>query len=277
VRSLPQPLVDDGDCLQTLFTSRVVGARELAALQADLLNRYQQYVARSGNPWHLPRDPQFDAVRATLLHIYSKPPICMAFIKGLRKSATGACPVCGSDGTGTLDHYLPKAIFPEFSFFSKNLVPACSKCNARKLAVVRGAAFDERAIHPYFDAIAGTRLMTVEVSPPFEVPRFRAVATPLPDPLARTVTWHIDNVVRPAGIESHCQQRWSRLIGKPKLHLRVQPVEAEVRAELIAKAEQAADSAASINSWESCFYDGLARSAGVIPFLTDALAIQLQT
>ncbi len=44
------------------------------------------------------------------------------------------CPHCGLDTPSTLDHYLPKATFPEFSILPINLMPMCHKCNAIKNA-----------------------------------------------------------------------------------------------------------------------------------------------
>lgn len=42
------------------------------------------------------------------------------------------CPYCGISEPNTMDHYLPKGIFPEFSIFGLNLLPCCSKCNELK-------------------------------------------------------------------------------------------------------------------------------------------------
>ncbi|MDI3236475.1 hypothetical protein QK289_15795 [Exiguobacterium antarcticum] len=42
------------------------------------------------------------------------------------------CPYCGLDKPRTIDHYLPKAIFPEFSIFPLNLIPCCNYCNQKK-------------------------------------------------------------------------------------------------------------------------------------------------
>lgn len=42
------------------------------------------------------------------------------------------CPYCGIDKPRTIDHYLPKSEFPEFSIFPPNLLPCCSFCNSKK-------------------------------------------------------------------------------------------------------------------------------------------------
>jgi len=42
------------------------------------------------------------------------------------------CPMCGLSEPRTLDHYLPKSKFPEFSVLAVNLIPVCYECNNRK-------------------------------------------------------------------------------------------------------------------------------------------------
>lgn len=42
------------------------------------------------------------------------------------------CPYCSLSPSSTLDHYVPKSDYPEFSVFSKNLIPVCWKCNHLK-------------------------------------------------------------------------------------------------------------------------------------------------
>ncbi|MEP5765204.1 MAG: hypothetical protein ABJ308_11440 [Halieaceae bacterium] len=62
------------------------------------------------------------------------------------------CPFCGGIGqTFTLDHYLPKSEYPQFSVFPANLVPCCRDCNSEKGAAVATSA-GSQVLHPYFDA-----------------------------------------------------------------------------------------------------------------------------
>lgn len=42
------------------------------------------------------------------------------------------CPICGLSEAKTLDHFLPKVPFPEFSIHPRNLIPLCSICNSKK-------------------------------------------------------------------------------------------------------------------------------------------------
>ncbi|MEP4892248.1 MAG: HNH endonuclease [Aliiglaciecola sp.] len=62
------------------------------------------------------------------------------------------CPFCGDIGqTKNLDHFLPKAHFPEFSVMPLNLVPSCRDCNMGGKGQAYAAVEDKQAIHPYID------------------------------------------------------------------------------------------------------------------------------
>lgn len=62
----------------------------------------------------------------------------------------GICPLCGQRPVSTLDHYLPKSIFPSLAVTPYNLIPACSDCNKIKSDDVPTNA-KQQTIHPYYD------------------------------------------------------------------------------------------------------------------------------
>lgn len=70
--------------------------------------------------------------------------------KILTSTPHGKCPYCGFGQVTTLDHYLSKARYPEFSVLPANLVPACSVCNSKKGSSV--VEEDTEISHPYFEA-----------------------------------------------------------------------------------------------------------------------------
>ena len=69
------------------------------------------------------------------------------------QTAVHKCPYCGGAGGAprNLDHYLPKALFPQFSILPENLIPSCTDCNIR----AKGDAYPnnetEQIIHPILD------------------------------------------------------------------------------------------------------------------------------
>jgi hypothetical protein len=72
------------------------------------------------------------------------------------------CPLCGIGTVGSLDHYLPKTLFPVFSVTPNNLVPACERCQRAK-NVYHSATESEQIFHPYFDDIDGDEWLVAEV------------------------------------------------------------------------------------------------------------------
>lgn len=67
-------------------------------------------------------------------------------------SAKEKCPFCGGIGTAkNLDHYLPKAHFPQFSVLPQNLVPSCRDCNMDGKSDTFATTVSASVIQPYLD------------------------------------------------------------------------------------------------------------------------------
>ncbi|OXX69693.1 hypothetical protein B9J87_13580 [Vibrio sp. V19_P1S1T109] len=70
----------------------------------------------------------------------------------LMLSANECCPFCGGLGRPkNLDHYLPKAHFPQFSILPLNLLPSCRDCNMDGKGDHYATVYHEQIIHPYLD------------------------------------------------------------------------------------------------------------------------------
>ncbi len=70
----------------------------------------------------------------------------------LLNAAKEKCPFCGGIGTPrNLDHFLPKAHFPQFSVLPINLVPACRDCNMDSKGQAFATKEEDQIIHPYAD------------------------------------------------------------------------------------------------------------------------------
>ncbi|MGW1976478.1 HNH endonuclease [Streptomyces sp. NPDC001889] len=104
----------------------------------------------------------------------------------LAAAPDGRCTLCGQGLADTLDHQLPKAVYPLLAVTPDNLVPACRSCNTIKSDQAPAAA-EEQTLHPYFDtdindyiwlAARVTGLpgpaVTFHADPPPEMPRVLA-------------------------------------------------------------------------------------------------------
>lgn len=74
----------------------------------------------------------------------------------------GICPFCDHRPVSTIDHLLPKRLFPSLAVAPDNLIGACADCNKTKLAFAPGAA-EEVVLHPYFDDVEAERWLAARV------------------------------------------------------------------------------------------------------------------
>ncbi|GAA3943846.1 hypothetical protein [Hymenobacter algoricola] len=74
------------------------------------------------------------------------------------------CQYCGLNyGAKTLDHYLPKDIFAEFSTLALNLVPCCVDCNTLKdTAWLKGS--EREIISFYYDSLPTTQFLFADLA-----------------------------------------------------------------------------------------------------------------
>jgi hypothetical protein len=72
------------------------------------------------------------------------------------------CPFCDQRYVSTLDHFLPKALYPALAVMPVNLVGACFECNRAKPTVVPTSR-ETVVLHPYFDDITREHWLTAQV------------------------------------------------------------------------------------------------------------------
>ncbi len=177
MRKIDPPIIQDRLLLNFLTHSRKASARAIVSRTSDIAVRYTAYDAHQGNPWKVVEDATYAPLKTQLNALYKSPPTILKFIEHLRSNITGSCPMCGRDALGTLDHYLPKANYSEFSFYSQNLVPACDRCNNQRSNSVKGVNVGERPMHPYFDYFANDKILTVRFEPDWRAPLLTPVPT----------------------------------------------------------------------------------------------------
>jgi hypothetical protein len=175
--------------------------------------------------------------------------------KLLAAAPLGMCPLCCHRDATTLDHYLPKALFPRLSVVPINLVPACKDCNKGKL-VAYPLNPEQESLHPYFDDIDGDLWLTMEVAHSNPVSIMFLVQRPhgWPNLLFDRVVTHFDSF----GLQMlYGVQAARELSGMKKnlINLHGTGGSDSVRKFL----EDAASSWADVrlNSWKSAFYHGL--------------------
>jgi len=75
-----------------------------------------------------------------------------------------SCPYCQVDTVSHIDHYLPRAHFPEFSASRQNLLMSCDICNSKYKLEEWGNGPDQRVIHPRFNILGANIYLQAFVS-----------------------------------------------------------------------------------------------------------------
>ncbi|EFL4497424.1 hypothetical protein ABU05_004382 [Escherichia fergusonii] len=105
------------------------------------------------------------------------------------------CPYCAQRNVSTLDHYLPKSLYPKLVVNTLNLVPCCMECNHIKREHYPKNN-EEQLINPYFDGlIEGVWLVATIKSKGQKPPVILFKAEPsnkIPAPLAERIIWHFN-------------------------------------------------------------------------------------
>lgn len=105
----------------------------------------------------------------------------------------GLCGLCGRARASTIDHFLPKQWFPEYSILHLNLIPCCDPCNRNKSEKLG----DERGnfLYPYGLSGGGVPLLTCSVEVGISGIFFGFDANEsLPVDIAESVRYHISEL-----------------------------------------------------------------------------------
>ncbi len=165
MRSIPLLAVDSTAVFDDIAAAKRQPRRaRMVAARPQVLAAYQSYenaVPEVGNlDKALLTNPRKEAMR----HAYDVETLPMTTLRGnlLKRIIVARCPFCGISESSTLDHYLPKEHYPEFSIFPKNLVPCCALCNTRKRDMILEQGTDVRMfLHPCYDTIPDIEFLTV--------------------------------------------------------------------------------------------------------------------
>ncbi|WP_193182793.1 HNH endonuclease [Nisaea sediminum] len=88
-----------------------------------------------------------------------------AMLETLAQENADLCPYCSLDQNPDLDHILPKARFPEYSLYGRNLVPICPNCNRKKSKRLYTRVGRERIfLNPLFEPSVEGQILEAEIS-----------------------------------------------------------------------------------------------------------------
>jgi 5-methylcytosine-specific restriction endonuclease McrA len=224
---------------------------------------YAAYLAAHGNVTQLAPITLSDVFKEKFKKLYESKREALNYISLLREAEdVESCPMCGSSELGTLDHIFPKSVFPEFSIYSKNLVPACFGCNLKRNAQYSNNA-GGRVLHPYFDAFMNDRLIYTRLSPAggtFDRPRLDICLVNPGHGNATEILFHVDHVIRGPRIINKQIQIWTRQKRRVSSYLRTRTTpgsDAELMGLLDETIENFDDEHGNKNNWKSMLFYGI--------------------
>lgn len=248
---------------------------DLWGIRHDMTRQYVKYIRAKGDVFGLgPKLCIAKNLKDSLISHYSSEVKGLDVISDIRnKLSPTVCPMCGGKYPTTVDHFIPKDKYPEYSFFTKNLVPACS-CNAKRGGNdYMGGIVGQRVLHPYFDKeLSEIRLIRAEVEPPFESPRISLVVCCTDENLKITTKYHLDKVVSKTNVLNVLDEEWRNLVRLYDDHFDLEPgidVTVQLILEKLRKMLRKEDRLSGTpNNWSSMLLAGILANPDVVDYLT---------
>lgn len=267
MKFLTPPENDDEFELLELSKNQRLSSYPLLANYLPLMGAlYAQYISSDGNPWKIKPCHMADELKVSLRsHYTNEIKERLSFLSYYRnRLSPRVCLMCGGYGAGTLDHYLPKNEYPEFSIFSKNLVPACS-CNTRRREIVKGDNTNQRIIHPYYDDFNDIRLYKIVFLGSLEDPVIDIDVIDKDHDQSELIKFHMEEVLIKNKIIYWMIDLWSNLSTVPNNPLmvnirfdRLKVIDLpRLKREIKRLLDISDGSVGTKNSWNSIFYYGL--------------------
>lgn len=233
---------------------RKLGWHGRQALWLAAAANYQKF---RGNPWRV-RPVGFTGADEDALYKLYDSRRSSGPIARIRRPETpfDSCPMCGSLGGRSLDHALPRGLFPEFSILHENLVPACTMCNSDEKGGIYRGRRPERFIHPYYDRWASGAVWLIQFGPDLDALQFGPIARPtLSRVRRRIVDFHVQTLLGKEWRDS-VRREWGALPAKLRRRVGAAPTAAAMRTELDIRLKDAID-CYGVNSWDAGFLRGV--------------------
>ena len=271
VHVLTPPMVDDVGLINDVVAERQngVNAAFFNGIATEWRERVQAYMDGRGSPAVVQRWPAAEARKKTLVGLYTHPGEGSAqetVLNNLRSHDLVICPACGEAGRpNTLDHYLPKRLYPQFAIVAHNLFPMCDACQKAKLEETGDALNPRFFIHPYFDGFSAPKLVTLRIEPPFSTPLFELCSNPdLNDQERALVAIHIEKLEVTTRFSSFFAGAYRRV-----LRLAADIRAGEQNMEAMFGFFRGNARAISPNSWDHIVYDAVLSSPELMDFLNN--------
>ncbi|HIF9221202.1 TPA: hypothetical protein ACX6QD_002697 [Photobacterium damselae] len=268
VAKIAMPAHDSLTVINTVLEERQKFLTFYNSISEDLREQVLAYIEHRGDPTQITAlnlrdytktDEEAIKRKSSLINLYSpkqdKTPY--AILEEMRNEhGLLFCPSCGEDGApGTLDHYLPKAEFPELAVCLANLTPMCSTCQGKKSTDYITKGGQKAFLHPYYDEIF-VSLFYVTICPPFNNPSGFSVAVKenITGDLKPLVESHIEGIKFKSRFEKYCESKHLHLL---KLMKEEREDEEPLRAEQLIRRFLRQERKKAENAWGAIYYQSV--------------------
>lgn len=231
----------------------------LQPIESDIKNAYRRYIRTKGLPITRPLNTCEEQKKALIAAYENRPKVAnLEWIDLINYNGLESCPFCGGDGARTIEHYLPKACYPEFSVFSLNLMPSCGSCNTKRNNINEYGA-PTALLHPYFDKPLLDRIsLYVRIKSENGIPEFGSLQydhSGLTDEEICRVDHHIDSSVDEIAYFNKCNSLFSEIRRRAKRWRSIR----EFKDEVVCYEFYLCHESGDYNSWRYAFYHGLTK------------------
>ncbi|WP_164417384.1 hypothetical protein [Pseudomonas viridiflava] len=273
VSRLPRPDFDDVKLIHDVVEQRLRGVNGgyFKNIRVAWKQRVRDYVTASGNPEILNPWPRAVSFKTRFLTLYNSPQpnsVQKPMLERLRKRTLQMCPACGEDGTpNTLDHYLPKNEYPDFSITAVNLSPMCDTCQGKKLEQVLNDDGERIFLHPYFDEFLDQQVLELSIGTPYSAPASMTIRPhrSLPPDQQDLVARHIQGIGVMKRYYHFFREQYTHLMGSAA---DIREADLNMRQQLTLFRNKARRK--SINSWAHIFYESVLANEPLINHLETA-------
>ena len=262
-------LDNPGAWLEEALNCRKDNVDQLKSLEQELTNKYDSYIEIIEDCDTKPEGSEFLIHKELLVNYYESPPAELNRLLISKRTGHGLleCPFCGNPKEpDTLDHFMPKDDWPEFSINPNNLVPQCRGC-----APIKSSKYycDEDKVsiylHPmYTDLLSKFRFkIAVSFSGDTEKVSFRLSLSkpqPIDQPSADRVLRHFRQLGLQKRIQLYCYRelkKWKGLLTKSRFK-----IEDALNQRLAERAPQEQG-----RDWKTALYIGILENIDLVNYL----------
>lgn len=179
--------IDEKDAFEQIISrKRMPDRMALENIKPAIFEDYDMYINNETNLQVLSPDDRIGDVEKELLRAaYKEGKKIEEIKKKIKKSMPDVikekCPYCMLSEPDTFDHYLDKGNFPEYSVFSRNLVPCCSRCNRLKGSKFHTINRERMFISFYFDELPKNSFLKVRIDIENNIPYLRQLTIEFED------------------------------------------------------------------------------------------------